>query len=55
MKLELRIGDMRIFSSEVKPEAHIVVTFKGSRWFGWSVAIVVKDKETVTMSTVTGG
>ena len=55
MKITLRVGALSVFSTEVKPEAHIVVTFKGSRWFGWSLAIVVKDGTQATAATITGG
>lgn len=45
MTLTLRVGSLTVLTTSVSSDADIVISFSGSRWFGWRLAIAAKDQK----------
>lgn len=50
MTLTIKVGDLQVLTTSITPTAHVTVSFSGSRWFGFSVAIAYKDANGQTAS-----
>lgn len=52
MTLTIKVGSLTILSTEVTTPASVAIEFKGSRWFGFSIAVSFTDADGRAVSLV---